>query len=185
MPVPTADFTANTQIKSSEIDANFAYLTDMIDTANGAVAVKTTAKARAYLATDQENLTNATATKVQLGTETYDLGSNFDNSSGYDFTCPVAGYYLAIGQVSWKDTDMVADKPYSGSIYKNAAEVAAMQGFTAAADEVFTCPVSTIIKCNANDTISLYAKHGAGNNNQDVNAGSQWTFLEVHLLSTD
>lgn len=47
---------------------------------------------RAYLGTSQ-NISNATWTKVQLNTETFDTNNNFDNSSNYRFTPTVAGYY--------------------------------------------------------------------------------------------
>jgi hypothetical protein len=47
---------------------------------------------RAYLGTSQ-NITNATWTKVQLNTETFDTNNNFDNSTNYRFTPTVAGYY--------------------------------------------------------------------------------------------
>lgn len=48
---------------------------------------------RAYLSSDQTGITNQTFIKVQLGTESYDLGSCFDSSTNYRFTPTVAGYY--------------------------------------------------------------------------------------------
>lgn len=40
-----------------------------------------------------QNISSATYTKVQLGTELFDTNNNFDSTTNYRFTPTVAGYY--------------------------------------------------------------------------------------------
>lgn len=49
-------------------------------------------KFSAYRSTNQ-TVTASTWTKVQFDTKLYDTGGNFDNSSNYQFTAPIDGYY--------------------------------------------------------------------------------------------
>ena len=52
----------------------------------------------AYMGSTQ-SIPDSTPTKVQFGTEDYDVGSYYDNATNYRFTPLVAGYYLITGRV--------------------------------------------------------------------------------------
>ena len=69
----------------------------------------------AYLNTNQ-SISNATATKVQCNTETFDTNSNYNNAT-YTFTPTVAGYYQVIA--SLRDQTGAATGSIRVIIYKN------------------------------------------------------------------
>jgi C1q domain len=72
---------------------------------------------RAYNTSSSGNLTTATWTKVNLNAVDYDVGSNFNTSTGR-FTAPIAGYYLMIGHILYsQNNDNVT---YGIQFYKNA-----------------------------------------------------------------
>ena len=79
-----------------------------------ATALSTTAKARAYLGSNQLDLVSGAPTQVLLDTENYDVGGDFASSK---FVAPVTGYYLIIGQVSFAAATVVLDKRYAAYIY--------------------------------------------------------------------
>jgi len=76
-------------------------------------------RCRVYLGTNQNNIANTTFTKIQLDTEDYDTGSDFDNSSNYYFTAPVTGWYDIKASIVW--TGITAEKLYGGRVAKNGS----------------------------------------------------------------
>lgn len=138
----------------------------------------TTAKARAYRATNQ-SIANTTFVKVALDTESYDPGSNFDPTTNYRFTAPTTGYYLISGQVTYATTSDT--NRFSANIYKNGSLL----------DQVFLLSSSTntlvvvihdILLLSATDYIELYAYHEQGGS-VNITGGIGNTFLAAHLLS--
>ena len=66
-----------------------------------------------------QTIAHNTNTKVQWNTEIFDVGGNFDSSTNYRFTAPVAGKYLFLGHLYVYSTYQVEAKIYkNGSIYK-------------------------------------------------------------------
>ena len=66
-----------------------------------------------------QDIPHQTNTKVQWNTEIFDVGGNFDSSTNYRFTAPVAGKYLFLGHLYVYSTYQVEAKIYkNGSIYK-------------------------------------------------------------------
>lgn len=59
---------------------------------------RTDVAVKVRLGTTMTNLPNASYTTVELDTENYDVGSDF-NTTTYTFTAPVTGYYLVNGFV--------------------------------------------------------------------------------------
>jgi len=141
---------------------------------------KTLIGASAYAAVDQENLTDATLTKVTLGTEEYDLGADF---AGSKFTAPIAGYYHVSGQVRFKN--IVADKRYAACIYEGGdTEEALAISHTGADTNPIAVPVSKTIYLAASEYVELYAAVHCGVNTVDIAGGNKEdTFMSVHLLS--
>lgn len=135
---------------------------------------------RAHLSTNQLNLTNNTQTLVQLDTEDYDIGSDF-NTSTYKFTAPVNGYYLLIGQIGFTPT--IADKRYLGFIRINGGDNLAIGTSANGANTSSTyVTMTTISYLAANDYIQLYAESESGTNTVDVASGVN-TYLAAHLIT--
>ena len=145
-----------------------------------ATVLSTTAKCRVSLSTNQENLTDSTATKVLLDTETYDPGGNF---ADYKFVVPVTGYYSVIGSIQWRGVGMIADKEYRCYIYVNNASVLQASLHSAVAERGLIVNVSDVLYLAADDYVELWGEQISGANTVDVQLGSA-TFLMVHLLST-
>lgn len=145
--------------------------------------VDTDAKCRAYLNTAQNNIPNATWTKVNLDTTAYDPGSNFDTTN-HKYVVPVAGYYVIVGQIYFTTASVVADKKYYAGLRKNGATIAYNISHSAVADS-FACNVIDITHCAASDYIELYVYHGAGVDTIDLGTGDVVTYMAVHLLSRD
>ncbi|GAH48354.1 unnamed protein product, partial [marine sediment metagenome] len=78
-------------------------------------------KARAYLGTDQLNLTSGDFTKVLLDTENYDIGEGFDVDNN-KYVAPLDGYYQISSTITWNS--VVANKLYYLAIYKNGTVIA-------------------------------------------------------------
>lgn len=141
-----------------------------------------TAKARAFLSADQDDLDDGVWEKVNLDQESYDIGADFDTAA-YKFVVPTTGYYLVTGQVIFEATDLVADKGYSVAIYKNAAQIiwATTHASHAATLSVI---VTDIVYLAAADDIELYALSDSGDNAVDIESGEDQTFLAIHFLSS-
>ena len=140
-----------------------------------------TIAARAYPAADQ-TIATATLTTVTLGTEDYDIGSNFATNT---FTAPIAGYYLVTGRVHYAAA--ADNKRYWAVAYKNGTTRIAegIANGQATAEDAFPC-FADIVKLAVGDTLVLATYHDQGTNS-DINNGGDTdeaqTALAVHLLS--
>lgn len=131
----------------------------------------------AYLSSNQ-SVSNATYTKVQLNTESYDTNSNFDNTTNYRFTPTVAGYYLITGSIRISST---SPSTYVWAIYKNGANYAELNVATSPA-QYDARTVTQIISMNGTtDYIELFG-YCSGSSAQTFNAGSNETWLSGCLL---
>ncbi len=141
--------------------------------------IMSTTRARAYLGTDQDNLVDTVYTAVQLDTEDYDSGGNF-NVGTYKFTCPVAGFYLVIGQVMFHE--LVADASYY-AVIKAKGVYTTITRVHSSFNSWLAVRVTDILYLTAAQTIELFARQDSGGNLVDVTAGTNYTYLAVHLLS--
>lgn len=140
----------------------------------------TTAKARAYLNVQMDNLTNNTYTKVTLDAESYDPGNNFASNK---FTVPTTGYYAVTGTVKYLTVNGAT--PYYAAIYKNGSIIAENVNSSTSIDDVnISVSVNDIVSLTAADYIELYAKQVGGTSDIDVAAGAAITYLSIHLIST-
>lgn len=145
----------------------------------------TNAKARAYLSADQDDITDNTVTLVNLDTESYDQGSDFDTTNYY-FVAPVDGYYLVCWKADFESTDLVADKGYQAYVYVGSTlTCAAAAQASVGASRVLSAGGADIIALSANDQVTLRVRHFAGVNTIDLESGSSNTFLAVSLISMD
>lgn len=141
-------------------------------------------KARAYLGTNQ-TLTTATTTKVQLNTESYDVGGDFDNATNYRFTIPVNGYYLINAKVKFANSADLNERFLINVYVDGAATFEVLRGSSytvGAAGRSEDITFSDVGYFTANQYLELYARHDFGVDS-NILAGARNTFLSVHLLS--
>jgi hypothetical protein len=143
--------------------------------------IKNEVKARAYLGTDQLNVSSDTWFKVLLDTKNYDIGNDFDIVN-HKFVVPTTGYYLIIGQVYFKTSSVIANKRYGCCIHKGADDISMNFNHSSTTQGIGINTV-TISYLSINDEITLYAYQSSGVNTVDVNMGSHLNFLAIHLLS--
>jgi hypothetical protein len=160
-------------------------------TVTGATAITgnlthTTAyKARAYQTAVQAALVNATTTDIILDTKTpapsgFDPNGNFSLVSPGQYTAPVTGFYLVIGQVGFAS----ATTPIAVYVAKNAVTMSqATQGANASGGGMGQrLQVATIENLTVGDVLKLQARQDSGGA-LAPQAGATITFLEVHYLS--
>ena len=137
---------------------------------------------RVHLSGNQLNITNATFTLIELDTEDYDIGSNF-NTTTHLFTCPIAGTYEVVGNISY--TAVVVDKRYYVNLYENEAVQSQICSHSSNTNNVNIID-TTKIKSVATDTLSLYAYTDAGVDTVDVAGGvTYFSYLQIRLISKD
>jgi len=141
----------------------------------------TTAKARAYLSADQDDLTNNTWTQVNLNAESYDPGGNYDHDGGgYDFVVPVTGYY----HISWSVFmhELTANTMYDSAIYVNGTETSRIQAVAPTTDGM-SIGGSDVLYLTASQSVELWARSRSGGNAVDITSGAEDTFMAIHLIS--
>lgn len=112
----------------------------------------------AYLGTTQ-SIDNVTYTKIALDTELYDIQGEFDPTTNYRFTASVAGKYLVVGKIEWRDA--LDGKLLMVFIYKNGTAMLANRNIPGGGENI-GIQVSGILSLAANDYIELYGYHNTG-----------------------
>jgi hypothetical protein len=143
-------------------------------------ALATTAKARAYRATTAQSIPDSTFTKVQLNAESYDPGNNFDSTTNYRFTAPVAGYYLISAATIFSGA--IADKRYIMRIYKNGATILTESQEQSSISDDISVTALDLVLLAASDTIEVQVYHTSGVA-KNLSNNEAHTFLTCHLMS--
>jgi hypothetical protein len=146
------------------------------------VLVKTMANVRAYLNTEQSNITDNTDTLIVYDTESWDLGSDFNISTGL-FTAPVTGYYIVNAKAR---LDELINSDYSISIYIAGAAVRTNYLFSSVVrrQPIF---VNDQVYMTAGQTLGIYIKitvSNPGPNTGDIESGTLLTYLEISYKSS-
>ena len=137
--------------------------------------------ARAYLGTNQTGVASVVYTKVLLGTENYDIGNNF---SSYKYVCPVTGYYSVKASV-YMVTVTGAVLSGLASIRKNGVDAAQGTYVASANGNTLIASVSSDLYCLAGEYLELFGYAATtGATTFSFGAGSDLTFMSVHLIST-
>ena len=139
---------------------------------------KTDAKCRVYLGTIQENLSASSWHTVELDTEDYDIGDDFDKDTDHDFTAPVDGFYLVTAAINFKNE--VAAKLYYGRVAIDGTGYAALVGGCSDNVQVWMS-FSDIIYLATGEKVTMDARVD-DDATVDINNG-RGTFLAIHLLS--
>jgi len=132
--------------------------------------------ARAYPSTAQINLTDATATQVVLGSETYDIQGEFASST---FTATVAGYYQVNAAVRWNN--VITDSRYFMWVAKNGTPTIKTLEHSSIAQDVSTT-ISDVVYLAINDYLTLHVQPICGANTVDLTASADETFLSVNKI---
>ena len=154
-------------------DGTLAQLNEAI----GILVAGTPVELFAYLSSDQ-NIGNATTTKVQLDSEDFDVGGHFDNSTNYRYTPPAGRYCIAYG-VSGVDSGAA---PYSVAalLYKNGSSFQeAIRNYADNGDD--TISNSILMDFNGTDYIELFSRV-AGTGATNINGG-RFTYLSAFRIS--
>lgn len=130
---------------------------------------------------NQTGIATAVATKVQLTTEEFDVGSYFDNATNYRWTPLVAGKYI----VSWRVEFLVGvDQTYGaiGYLYKNGSlykqgSVNAESGVGAAS----SVGSLTVSMNGTTDYLEVFGYQSSGGN-QDINGAASSTYFAAAYL---
>lgn len=130
----------------------------------------------AYLGSNQ-NPTNATYTKVQINTESFDTASCFDTSL-YRFTPNVAGYYQVQAACRISST---TPSTYVWAIYKNGSNIAELNVATtpAAFDNRV---VSSLVSMNGTTDYLEFYCYCSASSGQTFNSGSNVTYFQAFLV---
>jgi len=136
---------------------------------------------RMYLGTDQNNLVHDTWTTVGLDTDSYDP-DNISDTGSHKITPTSAGYYLVVGQVTFKATDMVDEKLYAATILKNGAFIARGNAHSSMSAGILTVPVMDVVYLDGDDYVTLQAYSYSGDNAVDVQGEEAMTFLTVQRV---
>jgi hypothetical protein len=129
----------------------------------------------AYLASNQ-NPSNATYTKVQINTETFDTNNCFDTSL-YRFTPTVAGYYQVQAACRISST---TPSTYVWAIFKNGGNIAELNIATTPATYDNRTVASLVYMNGTSDYLEFYC-YCSASSAQTFNAGSYATYFQAFL----
>ena len=136
---------------------------------------------RVYSSANQDNLTDTQYTKVNLDTEGFDAGSNYDTTNKR-FVAPISGYYQVNANLVYKDP--VADKRVGGAIYINGSSHQVTLAHTSSTSYAYVS-LSCVAYVVSGQYIELYAVVYAGANTVDLyghGAFPDSTAMDITLL---
>lgn len=138
----------------------------------------------AYINANQNDLTHQTNVTVELNTEVYDIGSNF-NTGTYTFTAPIAGKYLVMAKVAFVAASVVAGEHASLIIGSVAGYLAYAWTQIPTAGKDGACVASNVVSLAANETVTLAAHIGHPSaDTMDIYGNAQGdTYLSILMLS--
>lgn len=145
--------------------ATVANLTSTVVSDNSVTSekLKSTISFSAY---SSANITaSSTPAKIQLATEAFDEGADFDATTNYRFTAPVNGIYHFDGIVRF--TTPGDGNNCQAFLYKNGAAFTenVSVNFNVGGANSCAIPVSGTVKLAAGDYVELYAARATGSGN--------------------
>lgn len=155
---PTAPLQGNGANGNQVVTA--AFVQNVIGT-----SISATPKSRVIATnTSAQSIPNNTATVVTNWTSVLNTGSNFVTSTGV-YTVPSAGQYRVTAQLQYGAATWASGTFLALQINQNGASKylnTNLWGAAQATGQYYTAPVSVILNCAANDTISISAFHAQG-----------------------
>ena len=130
---------------------------------------------RAKRTSTQSITGDGSAYVVQLNTEDYDLGDDFDSTSTYRFTAPVTGYYAITAMAEW-DFAVANAKRYAAAIRIDGT--ADMEShLIAGTTERLTNTIADFRYLTSTQTVDLVVGHNTG-----LAKNLRRAYLTVHLI---
>lgn len=121
-------------------------------------------------------------TKISYQTELFDTGSNFDSTTNYRFTAPVAGFYQFLGQVELNVANGVV---VQAQLLKNGVTLLHLthQSFqnTGAANTTGVS-INQLVQLTASDYVEVYARTSQ-TSSSNTTASQSSNFFNGYLLS--
>ena len=138
-----------------------------------ATGIDTNSRASAYR-NGAQNISSPT--KIQLETENYDPGANFDNATNYRWTCPTAGKYLVTWQVV--ATSVAANECVAAYLYKNGSQLTVSQQCNGANSNTIYTPGTAVIDLAAGDYLEVWGAISSAAS-RAVATGQYRCFLDI------
>lgn len=154
---------------------------NLVDAAVTQDKLKASCAFLAYL-TSTHTLTTGTATKVNMSSETYDVGGDYDATTNYRFTAPVDGYYL-FGVMVVHASAQVDTSLTNSSLYKNGAVEASSSTNTGGTNSNSRL-ATKLIHLVAGDYVEAWAQQNNGVN-KNLTAGVVNTYWYGALVAQD
>ena len=148
----------------------------------------------AMLKTRVKNTTDGTVTYITVVNSATDVTVRddiFASGEAYiiknaKFVCPVSGIYSIDYMVTIHYNSVIADKVYTGYLYKNASYVSTANTQASVANNGIDMICHVFLDFDKDDYMQLRVAHWAGNNTPDVRGGSEgFTYMIIRLISKD
>jgi|TARA_R100001440_G_scaffold68634_2_gene90243 hypothetical protein len=149
-----------------------------------ASGIKSTPAFEAYLGSDQTGISDATYTKVQFNTETFDTDSTYDNSTNYRFTPAVEGKYYIYGNLCLQTTGGhelnlgITSIYLNGTLYRSTI----LDPNTTA---MISCnlPIDATMNLSATDYVEIFAYiERTSGGSRDIKSGSKRTYFGAYKI---
>lgn len=135
-------------------------------------------RARVGVGTQMSNLTSGSETTIELDTEEYDTNGDF-NTSAYTYVAPIAGKYLATGQVSY--ASVVADKAYYAKIAVDGSVQVANLQHASLAERIM--PTATAeLDLEKGQQVTFLGQQDSGVNTVDVDDLTRLTGFQIQFV---
>ncbi len=133
-----------------------------------------------YLSDHQLNLVNTVLTVIELDTIPAGYADGIESTALHRITPGQAGFYIALGQVTFKST--VADKDYRVYIYRSDGIYICSSSKRCSGGDLFTFPLSAEVIMTVDQYLQLQARSYSGDNTVDIQSGIGYTFLSVQRV---
>lgn len=159
--------------------ATASNFTQTLPAASGEVMVSGNQPAFSAYSNNNQTFTAATATKININTESFDTANAFDATTNYRFQPQVAGYYQINGCAYFSATAVTS---FFVFIYKNGAVFKYGNGISATTIGASFATLGDLIYMNGStDYLELYG-FIAGTGTLICNAGSAFTYFSGSLV---
>lgn len=136
--------------------------------------------ARAYRNTSGQAISANTVTKVQFNAEDYDVQSEFDSSTNYNFTATATGKYLVSSNVFVNTA--TANDVVQIYIYRNGSEHSTA-AYVIPASGGINMQIVDILNLSASDVIDIRVKDASNTMNVVQGSAPNISWLSVHKVS--
>ena len=150
------------------------YLT--IAPSGGIISLSGQSAVSVYLGSNQD-ITASTITKLVLDTEVYDVRSEFDSATNYEFTATEAGKYLICAQAQFISLDTNDDLRLM--VYVNGSSaIEERTEANNAVQQALQC--MNVLDLSVADVVDLRVLNNTGGDR--LSAGQRFTFLSITKL---